>query len=98
MNNKPVVELFKFDMSGTPEARLANLDLLREGVVGVKRTAARDITPGEYKAYEYLKPPVHTFGTVEEYENGALNIFIKPVLTDNGAATMFIRVRLSDAP
>jgi hypothetical protein len=59
-----------------------NKNILRSGLkdkngfyVGV--SCIRDTTPEEVRTYREFIPPFFTFGKVEEYVNGALNIFVR---------------------
>jgi hypothetical protein len=91
-NKNLTVEIFKFDMQGTPESRLDNLELLRFGVIGVHCTA-RNVLPSEYGQFAQYIPLDCTFGTVEEYANGALNLYIRRNSSLKTPAHMFLRVR-----
>jgi hypothetical protein len=73
------------DIQDTPvgwEAMSYNNDILRSGLkdehgICVSMKHLRDASLHEIRTYREFIPPFFTLGRVEEYVNGALNIFVR---------------------
>ena len=63
------------------EAQEYNRNILKQGVVvdgkSVPLRYLRNATLHEERTYREFIPPFYTLGRVEEYENDALNIFVR---------------------
>lgn len=87
------IEYLAFDIRDCEEAREHNRALLREGVVGIRCTEVRDITDRERYMYQAWIPAASFVSSVEEYANGALNMYVRHGNMPEGRAFGFIRVR-----
>lgn len=73
-----------FNLEDSNEARAYNLDFLRAGVMGAHCISAQKAVEKDYQLiteffpqYLMLIPNDCKFGTLEVYDNGAMNHFVK---------------------
>ena len=78
-----------------PTALAYNRALLADGVKGVECTDVRSATSGETMDYMQFCPWGTHFGTVEVYENGARNMFVR---NDEEKVIGVFRTRSVDRP